>query len=111
MVIVMSGKETQMSPKRRFLSGLFGGRKGSRVPVGNPTSIVCVELMEKVGIYFPQAHLDAGLMAELAAAGHEILNYDSVMPEFSVQQEAAALGCEVDWGSVNVKYFSSAAVR
>ena len=87
------------SPKRRFLSALFGGRKGDRPPVGNPTSIVTLELMEKVGIFFPQAHLDAGQMAELAAAGHEILGFDAIMPEFSVQQEAAALGCEIDWGS------------
>lgn len=90
---------SELSPKRRFLSGLFGGRKGDRPPVGNPTSIVSQELMEKTGIFFPQAHLEPKLMAELAAAGHEILGFDSIMPEFSVQQEAAALGCEMDWGS------------
>jgi [methyl-Co(III) methanol-specific corrinoid protein]:coenzyme M methyltransferase len=55
--------------------------------------------MEKAGIFFPQAHLDPRQMAELAAAGHEILGFDAIMPEFSVQQEAAALGCEIDWGS------------
>jgi len=87
------------TPKRRFLSGLFGGRKGDRISVANPTSIVSVELMEKVGIFFPEAHLDPHKMAELAAAGYEILGFDSIMPEFSVQQEAEALGCEVDWGS------------
>jgi MtaA/CmuA family methyltransferase len=88
-----------LSPKRRFLSALFGGRKGDRPPVGNPTSIVTLELMQKAGIFFPQAHLEAQQMAELAAAGHEILGFDTIMPEFSVQQEAAALGCEIDWGS------------
>ncbi len=88
----------RLSPKRRFMSALFGGRKGARPPVGNPTSVVTMELMEKTGIFFPRAHLDAGQMAELAAAGHEILGFDSIMPEFSVQQEAAALGCEMDWG-------------
>ncbi len=92
-----------LSPKRRFLAGVFGGRKEQhRVSVGNPTSIVSMELMEKLDIYFPEAHLDAGLMAELAAAGYEILDYDTIMPEFSVQQEAAALGCEVDWGSDSI---------
>ena len=88
-----------LSPKRRFLSALFGGRRGDRPPVGNPTSIVTLELMEKTGIYFPQAHLDPMQMAELAAAGHGVLGFDAIMPEFSVQQEAAALGCEMDWGS------------
>lgn len=92
--------ETHLSsPKRRFLSGMFGGRKGDRISVANPTSIVSVELMERTGVFFPDAHLDPARMAELAAGGYEILGFDSIMPEFSVQQEAAALGCVVDWGS------------
>jgi [methyl-Co(III) methanol-specific corrinoid protein]:coenzyme M methyltransferase len=86
-------------PKRRFFSGLFGGRRGNRISVANPTSIVSVELMEKTRVYFPEAHLDPVKMAELAAAGYEILGFDSIMPEFSVQQEAEALGCVVDWGN------------
>jgi [methyl-Co(III) methanol-specific corrinoid protein]:coenzyme M methyltransferase len=96
----MRMKGTQPStPKRRFLSGLFGGRRGDRIAVANPTSIVSVELMEKTGIFFPDAHLNPEKMAELAAGGYEVLGFDSIMPEFSVQQEAAALGCAVDWGS------------
>ena len=86
-----------MSPKRRFLSALFGGRV-DRTPVGNPTSIATVELMEATGAFFPDAHLDPEKMAMLAAAGHDLLGYDTIAPVFSVQQEAAAMGCEVDWG-------------
>lgn len=93
-----NGKRPKLSPRARFLSGLLGGRKAERISVGNPTSIVCVALMEAAGVSFPEAHLDAHKMAELAAAGHEILGFDTVMPEYSVVQEAAALGCEVDWG-------------
>jgi [methyl-Co(III) methanol-specific corrinoid protein]:coenzyme M methyltransferase len=55
--------------------------------------------MDKVGVSFPGAHLDAGQMAELASGGYDILGFDTIMPEFSVQREAAALGCEVDWGN------------
>jgi [methyl-Co(III) methanol-specific corrinoid protein]:coenzyme M methyltransferase len=55
--------------------------------------------MERTGVFFPDAHLDPDKMAALAAAGYEILGFDSIMPEFSVQQEAEALGCVVDWGS------------
>jgi len=80
------------------MSALFNGRKGDRPPVGNPTSIVCHGLMDAAGVSFPEAHLNANAMAELALAGHEVLGFDTVMPEFSVQQEGAALGCEVDWG-------------
>ena len=86
-----------MSPKTRFLTALLGG-SADRVPVGNVVSIVTVELMEAAGAWFPRAHLDAEAMSQLAAAGHEVLGFDTVMPVFSVTQEAAALGCRVDWG-------------
>jgi MtaA/CmuA family methyltransferase len=90
--------EERMSPKKRFLAGILGGRV-DRPSVGNPTSIATVELQRQTEAFFPEAHLDAEAMARLAAGGHEILGYDTVMPYFSVEQEAAALGCEVDWGS------------
>lgn len=89
----------KMSPKRRFLTAMLGG-KPDRVPVGNVVSIVTVELMEAAGAWLPQAHLDSESMARLAAAGNLVLGYDTVMPVFSVVQEAAALGCQVDWGDL-----------
>jgi [methyl-Co(III) methanol-specific corrinoid protein]:coenzyme M methyltransferase len=36
-------------------------------------------------------------MATLAATAHDVLGFDTVMPIFSVAQEATALGCKVDW--------------
>jgi [methyl-Co(III) methanol-specific corrinoid protein]:coenzyme M methyltransferase len=80
-----------------MLAALLGGQV-DRIPVGNVVSNVCNELMEVVGISFPQAHLEPEKMAALAAGGHTILGYDTVMPVFSVIQEAVALGCEADWG-------------
>jgi len=80
------------------MSALYKGMKGIRPPAGNPTSIVCQELMDACGVSFPEAHINPQAMAELALAGHEIVGFDTVMPEYSVDQEAAALGCEVDWG-------------
>ena len=94
----MNEEKPDLSPRCRFLSGLLRGKKGRRTSVANPTSIVCQELMEKVGIYFPQAHLDYRQMAELAVGGYEVLGFDTVMPAFSVHQLSAALGCEIDWG-------------
>ena len=86
------------TPYNLVMSAMFNGRKGDRPPVGNPTSVVCHDLMDAARVSFPQAHLDSQAMADLALAGHEILGFDTVMPEFSVQQEAAALGSKVDWG-------------
>ena len=84
------------------MSALYNGRKGSRPPAGNPTSIVCHGLMDAAGVSFPEAHLDTNAMADLALAGHEIVGFDTVMPEYSVHQESAALGCEVDWGDRDI---------
>ncbi len=53
------------------MSAMYNGRKGDRPPVGNPTSIVCHGLMDAAGVSFPDAHLDANAMADLALAGHE----------------------------------------
>jgi len=80
------------------MSAMFNGRKGERPPAVNPTSIACHDLMDATGISFPEAHVNANAMAELALAGHEIVGFDSVMPEYSVVQEVAALGADVDWG-------------
>jgi MtaA/CmuA family methyltransferase len=87
------------TPYNLVMSALYKGMKGTRPPAGSVTSIVCHDLMDAAGVSFPQAHVDANAMAELALAGHEIIGFDTVMPEYSVHQEAAALGCEVDWGS------------
>jgi len=88
----------RMSPKRRFLAAMMGGPV-DRIPVGNVVSVITVELMEAAQAWFPQAHLNAEEMARLAVTGYEILGYDTVMPIYSVTQEAAALGCEMDWGN------------
>lgn len=89
-----------MSPKRRFLTALLGG-KPDRLPVGNVVSVATVDQMRLVDAWFPEAHSDPEVMARLATAGHTLLGYDTVMPVFSVTQEAAALGCEVDWGKAD----------
>jgi [methyl-Co(III) methanol-specific corrinoid protein]:coenzyme M methyltransferase len=54
--------------------------------------------MEMTGAYFPDVHLDGEKMARLAAGAYEILGFDAIMPYFSVQAEAGALDCAVNWG-------------
>ena len=87
--------------KQEFMDALT--RRIPGIPAGGPgTSIVSIELMNHLNIYFPEAHLDARQMAALAGAGHTIYGFDVVMPLFSVWHESAALGCPVDWGNRNV---------
>ena len=87
-----------MKPRDIFLAKLERA-DAPRPAVGSATSIVTMDLMDKVGVGFPEAHLDAEKMALLAAAGATELGYDNVMPLFSVWHESAALGCEVDWSA------------
>lgn len=86
-----------MTPRERFLNALRR-QPTDRPCVGNCVSAVTLELMEISGCFFPEAHLDAEVMSRLAATSFELLGYDTIVSYFSVQQEAAALGCEVDWG-------------
>ncbi|MHB8997201.1 MAG: MtaA/CmuA family methyltransferase [Armatimonadota bacterium] len=86
-----------MTPRERFLNALRRPPT-DRPCVGNCVSAATIELMEASGCFFPEAHLDPEKMAGLAATSFEVLGYDTIAPYFSVQHEAAALGCDVDWG-------------
>ena len=94
----MSLKRFMDAVVRAAPPGRAGDVSGAGPAYGTGTSIACRELMAEVGVFFPDAHVDAGKMAELAAAGHTVLGLDVVMPLFGVCHEAAALGCNVDWG-------------
>lgn len=87
----------KMTPKRRLLSAIFGGRV-DRIPVASATSITTLEQEEMTNAYFPKAHYDGETMAHLAAGGYEILGYDCIYPPFSVIAGAAALGAPIKWG-------------
>ena len=87
-----------MTPRDIFLAKITRGQ-APRPAVGSATSIVTMDLMDRVGAAFPEAHIDAERMAVLAEAGHTLLDYDNVMPLFGVWHESAALGCQVDWGA------------
>jgi [methyl-Co(III) methanol-specific corrinoid protein]:coenzyme M methyltransferase len=86
-----------MNSRQRFLAAIRG-EQVDRVPVGSVTSVATVDQMEQTGAYFPDVHLDGEKMARLAAGAIDILGFDCAMPYFSVSAEAAALGCEIDWG-------------
>jgi [methyl-Co(III) methanol-specific corrinoid protein]:coenzyme M methyltransferase len=84
--------------RNRFLAAIDRTGGIRTVAYGTGTSIACRGLMERTGAWFPEAHLDAEKMVALAMAGHTLLGFDVVMPLFSVCHEAAAMGCNVNWG-------------
>ena len=88
----------QMTSRERVLA-IFAKQPADRAAAINPTSIATMDSMKATGTSFPQAHLEADQMAALAAAGHDVLGFDTVMPKFSIVHSAAALGADVDWNS------------
>lgn len=95
-----SKSNIDMKPRDIFLAKIKRGA-APRASTGSATSIVTSDLMDKVGVGFPEAHLDPEKMAALAAAGYTELGFDNVMPLFGVWHEAAAMGCTMDWGDRN----------
>jgi [methyl-Co(III) methanol-specific corrinoid protein]:coenzyme M methyltransferase len=91
----------QMTPKQRFLAGL-NGDPVDRPPAASIVSVITYELMDITGAHFPHANIEPEPMATLAAGAHEVMGFDSVMPIFSIAQEAVALGCQVDWSDTDM---------
>lgn len=89
-----------MTSKQRVMA-VFEGKPVDRPPVISPTSVATVESMLAVDACFPDVHTQARKMAALAGTGYDLLGFDTVMPYFSVQQEAATLGANVDWGGLS----------
>ena len=87
-----------MTPKKRFQKAV-GLRNPDRPPVLCPNQTATLEQMEKIGIYFPEAHREADKMALLAAAAWEQVGLEAVGVPFCQSIEAEALGCQVAWGS------------
>lgn len=85
-----------MTSRERVLAALRR-EPVDRTPLVNPTSMATVELMDLVDAPFPDANREPELMARLAATGHTILGFDSIMPVFSIIQESSALGCKLQW--------------
>ncbi len=86
-----------MNAREIFLAALKR-QPTPRPATGSATSMVTTDLMETVGVSFPEAHIDTGAMVSLAETSYTILGFDNVMPLFSVWHESEALGCEVNWG-------------
>ena len=85
-----------MTPKERVMNAL-AGKPVDRTPVANPTNVATVELMDMVDAPFPDACRDPELAAQLAATGYTELGFDAIAPYFTIIQESAALGCDMQW--------------
>lgn len=84
-----------------LLQAALDGQKPERVPCicpGGMMNMLTVELMERCGSFWPEAHTDAGIMADLASAVYEEGLFDNVGVPFCMTVEAEAMGASVILG-------------
>ena len=70
-----------------------------RIPVTGFLTSVTVELMERCGYGWEEAHYDAEKLVELAATAHNHCGLETLKLPFDMAVEAEALGCKIDPGS------------
>lgn len=81
----------------RFLNAL-NGKTVDKVPVLSVTQTGTVELMKKSGAAWPDAHFDAGKMADLALSAHTFAGLEAVRYPFCLTVLSEALGCRINPG-------------
>ncbi|MDY4696391.1 MtaA/CmuA family methyltransferase [Selenomonas montiformis] len=88
----------EMTGRERLLHALAGE------PVDRPSVIsacqyATYELMDAVGVYWPEAHSDAEMMAVLSGkGGAEVIGLDAVRAPYCQTIEAEAMGAEIKSG-------------
>jgi [methyl-Co(III) methanol-specific corrinoid protein]:coenzyme M methyltransferase len=86
-----------MTPRERVLAALRRQRLAP-VPVGALTPSATRAQMDAIGIYWPNAHLDAPQMAALAGAARTLLGFEIVRVPFDQTLEAELFGADVSLG-------------
>ncbi len=89
-----------MNMKERFLKALKG-EEVDKVPVLSVTQTAIVEMMDKTGAEWPEAHTDAQKMADLAMATYTECGLEGVRAPYCLTVLAEAMGCEVNMGTKN----------
>jgi len=84
----------QWTPKKRVLSAMVGGRI-DRVPATSVSQTGTYEQMEKINVWWPEAHLNAENMARLAMAAYELTGLETARVPFEQTVEAEAMGCRL----------------
>ena len=85
-----------MNTKERFLNALRR-QPVDRVPVAAVATGITVQMQEKSGIYWPQAHSNAEQLARLAESIHRYTDIECIKLPFCMTIEVEALGAEIDY--------------
>ncbi len=89
----------EMTPKKRLLNALAGGRV-DRTPV-IALSNWCVELQQSTGVKFPLSQTDPYEMAKLQSGRYEVWGMDLLISHNDVLSEVTMLGAQIDIGTID----------
>ena len=87
----------KMTEKDRFIS-ILNREEVDRVSVACPLQTGTFEMMEKINVFWPAAHYNSEMMAELSYAAHRLAGIESVRVPFCLTVEAEILGCKIGEG-------------
>ena len=75
---------------------VLSGEESDITPALSVTQIAIVEAMEKTDVYWPEAHINADMMAILGSSLYELAGLECARIPFCLTVEAEAMGCKVD---------------
>jgi [methyl-Co(III) methanol-specific corrinoid protein]:coenzyme M methyltransferase len=87
--------------QKELLITALNGQPTYRFPVigpGGSINILNRTVIDRMGIPLPTAHYSGAMMAELAAAGRDMVGFDNVGVPLCLTVEAEVLGAQVDMG-------------
>ena len=79
---------------------VLSGEDSDITPVLGVTQIGIVEAMEKTEVFWPEAHVNADMMAILGSSLYELAGLECARIPFCLTVEAEAMGCTVDLGNI-----------
>ncbi|MCS7102965.1 MAG: MtaA/CmuA family methyltransferase [Candidatus Korarchaeum sp.] len=87
-----------MTPRDRVIEALKGEKK-EKVVASCVTQVATVEAMDKMGVFWPEAHKDPEKMVELGVSLYKLIGLETARIPFCLTVQAEAFGCEVNIGT------------
>ncbi len=88
----------EMTSMERVMAALHKGEV-DHMPIISTSTCVNTDCMERSKAFLPEAHYVTSKIVALAETSYTLLGFDSISPYYSAHLEAAALGCNIDWGN------------
>ena len=90
----------EMTALQRALAAVRG-QETDHTSSANGLVMTTIDMMNQVGATYPEAHHNPQMMADMAAAPHEMCGIDGTTLPFDISLEAEVLGAGLDWRKID----------